>query len=176
MVFLIENLVKSAKDGNEASINEIINKFKYFIIKQANRYRIPSYDFEDLIQYGNLSVIKAVKQYRYGKESFTTYCTRSVINNFNALLKSQIKHYREVQNENILNLQVYDFKFEEEFIRTEDAKEALNILEEDEKKIIKDIYFSDKTLKESALESNMKYRKAFDIKKHALIKLKKYLE
>jgi RNA polymerase sporulation-specific sigma factor len=160
-------------------MEDIINKFKFFIIKQANKYRIPSYDFQDLIQYGNLSVIKAVKFYEIGNKNFTTYCTCSVINNFNALLKSQIKHNREIKNEDILMLQVYDFQLEDEFINNQlgkDVVKAFNLLEQDERKIITEVYFNDKTLKQTALEGNINYSKAYKIKKNALNKLKKYLE
>lgn len=178
-MFLIEKLVKSAKEGDKAAMDDIIRKFKYFIIKQATRYRIPSYDFEDMMQHGNLSVIKAVKYYKTGDKKFTSYCTRSVINNFNALLKSQIKHAREVANEDLLSIQINDFKLEEEFISLEDCKrvvQALKTLELCEQKIIKEIYFNYKSSKEVAIELDIKYSKVTQIKKIALIKLKKHLE
>ena len=95
-MFIIEKLVKRAKNGDRAAMDEIIEKFRYFVIKQSGKYKIPSYDFEDLVQHGYLSIIKAVKLYKPGRSSFTTYCTNAVINNFNALLRGQIKHFRGV--------------------------------------------------------------------------------
>lgn len=178
MVF-IEELVKNAKNGSEADLNDIIKRFKYFIIKQAGRYRIPSYDFEDLVQYGNLSIVKAVKFYKPGGERFTSYCTRAVINNFNALLKSQVKHYREVRDEGLLNIQVYDYKIEDECINSvliDEAAYYLDKLPVIERRIIYEFYVNGKTLKNTALELNINYKTAVALKKKALIKLKKYLK
>jgi RNA polymerase sigma factor (sigma-70 family) len=178
-VLYIEELVRAAKTGDKAAMEHVVTSFKFFIIKQASKYRIPSYDFEDLIQYGNLSVIKAVKHYKIHNKKFTSYCVHSVINNYNALLKSQIKHYKELQNEDVLNLQTNDFNLEDAFICTESKKEivqALNKLKLSEKTIINKMYFNDKTLKDIALEGNMKYSTAYSVKKSALNKLKKYLE
>ncbi|WP_065079111.1 RNA polymerase sigma factor, partial [Clostridium ragsdalei] len=137
------------------------------------------YDFDDLVQHGYLSVIKAVKLYKIGKGSFTTYCTNSIVNNFNALLKGQIKHFREVQDEGVLSIQPYDFTLEDEVIafdQAEKIKLALCNLQDIEIKIIKSVYMEGRTLKETAEILNIKYRHAIEIKKAALNKLKKYLK
>lgn len=179
VVFIIEELVKRAKDGEISAINEIIEKFSYFIIKQAAKYKVPSYDFDDLVQHGYLSVIKSVKLYDIGKRSFTTYCTNAVINNFNALLKGQIKHYREVQDDNIIDLKEYDFTLEDEVIAYDEAQKirrAMEKIEGIEQDIIKAVYIDGKTLKEAAFDYNVNYRKAIEIKKEALNKLRKYLK
>ncbi|MCD3218208.1 sigma-70 family RNA polymerase sigma factor, partial [Clostridium botulinum C] len=55
----MENIIKRAKEGDRASIISIIEKYKPFIFKIAHKYNIPGYDFEDLVQHGYLSVIKA---------------------------------------------------------------------------------------------------------------------
>ncbi len=177
-MFIIEELVKRAKDGDKAAVDEIIEKFKYFIIKQAAKYSVPSYDFEDLVQHGYLSIIKAVHLYKIGRGSFTTYCTNAVINNFNALLKGQIKHYREIQDEDIINSELYEFTLEEEFIAYEETKRvknALDKLQDTEKNIITSVYIKDKTLKEAAVHFDITYKKAIKLRKEALRKLRKYL-
>ncbi|WP_049781926.1 sigma-70 family RNA polymerase sigma factor [Clostridium ljungdahlii] len=160
-------------------MDSIIAKFTCFIIKKAYKYNIPSYDFDDLVQHGYLSVIKAVKLYKIGKGSFTTYCTNSIVNNFNALLKGQIKHFREVQDEGVLSIQPYDFTLEDEVIafdQAEKIKLALCKLQDIEIKVIKSVYMEGRTLKETAEMLNIKYRHAIEIKKSALNKLKKYLK
>ncbi|MCB2357017.1 helix-turn-helix domain-containing protein [Clostridium estertheticum] len=63
MVFILETLVEKAKNGDRKSLMVIIEKYKFLIIKLASTYHIPSYEFEDLVQQGYLSVIKAVKIY-----------------------------------------------------------------------------------------------------------------
>lgn len=175
----MEELVKRAKSGDKSAAGEIIKKFNYFVIKQAGKYQIPSYSFEDLVQHGYLSVIKSIHLYKEGKSSFTTYCTNAVVNNFNTLLKGQIKHYREIQDEGVLNSQVYDFSLEDEIIayeETEKISQAIEMLEGEEQRVIKRIYIEDKTLKAVAKELNICYRKAIYVKKDAFEKLKKYLE
>jgi DNA-directed RNA polymerase, sigma subunit (sigma70/sigma32) len=79
VVFIIEELIKRAKGGDSTAVNEIIEKFSCFIIKQAAKYRVSSYDFDDLLQHGYLSVIKAIHLYKIGRGSFTTYFTNAVI-------------------------------------------------------------------------------------------------
>ena len=174
-MFIIEELLKSARSGDENSMNEIIKKFTYFIIKKASKYKIPSFEFEDLVQQGYLSVIKAVKLYKMGSGSFTTYCTNSIVNNFNALLKGQIKHYREIQDEGILSVQPYDFTLEDEVIAYDEAYKiniAADKLPDIEKKVVKLVYIDGETLKKTAEILNINYRKAIEIKKESLNKLK----
>lgn len=171
----MENLVKNAKEGDSNSMAVILNKFKYFIIKHAKKYVVPSHDFEDLIQHGFLSIIKAVQLYKLGSNNFTTYCSNAIINNFKALLKGHIKHYREVQNEAILNIQVYDFTLEDEVIAYDETKRAiklLNSLPEEERNILSGVFLQNKTLKEVAATYDINYRQAVEIKRKALIKLR----
>lgn len=171
----MENLVKNAKEGDSDSMTVILNKFKYFIIKHAKKYVVPSHDFEDLIQHGFLSIIKAVQLYKLGSNNFTTYCSNAIINNFKALLKGHIKHYREVQNEAILNIQVYDFTLEDEVIAYDETKRAiklLNSLPEEERNILSGVFLQNKTLKEVAAAYDINYRQAVEIKRKALIKLR----
>lgn len=171
----MENLVKNAKEGNNNSMEIILNKFNYFIIKHAKKYVVPSHDFEDLIQHGFLSIIKAVQLYKLGSNNFTTYCNNAIINNFKALLKGHIKHYREVQNEAILNIQVYDFTLEDEVIAHDETKRIIKILSsfpEEEQNIISGVYLQNKTLKEVAATCSINYRQAVEIKRKALIKLR----
>ena len=177
-VFIVEELVRKAKDGDENALGEIINKFNYFVIKHASRYKVPSYDLDDLIQHGFLSIIKAVHQYRLGSNNFTTYCNNAVVNNYNALLKGQIKHYREIQNEELLSIQPYQFTLEDEVIAHEETKKMIQALKEFddiEKSIINGVYFENKTLKEVAITCNINYRKAMGIKKKTLNKLRFFM-
>jgi RNA polymerase sporulation-specific sigma factor len=110
---------KGIKTGDEEAVGEVINKYKYLILKEASKYRIPSYEFEDLVQQGYLSVIKAIGRYKLGSNSFNGYCIRSIRTNFKALLKGKIKHYREVPNAEPISIGVaaeYSFTLEDEVI------------------------------------------------------------
>lgn len=175
----MEALVKSARNGSNESIEIILNKFNYFIIKHAGKYIVPSHDFDDLIQHGFLSIIKAIYLYKPGSNNFTTYCTNAIINNYKALLKGHIKHFREVQNEAILGLQVYDFTLEDEVIAHDETKrimEALKNLSTEERNIISGVYIQHKPLTEVAATYGISYRKAVEIKKRALNKLRQAVD
>lgn len=178
-MFIIEDIIKRAKGGDSEATREIIEKFNYFIIKQAGKYKIPSYDFDDLLQHGYLSVIKSINLYKTGKSSFTTYCTNAVINNFNALLKGEIKHFREVPDENMASRERYDFTLGDEttaYEETERIMEAMDKLSPLEKNIITQVYIKDKTLKETSSKCKISYRKAIEVKKSALNKMRKFIK
>ena len=171
----METLVKSARNGSNESMEIILNKFNYFIIKHAGKYIVPSHDFDDLIQHGFLSIIKAVYLYKLGSNNFTTYCTNAIINNYKALLKGHIKHFREVQNEAILGLQVYDFTLEDEVIAHDETKRIMEVLKNlstEERNIISGVYLQHRPLTEVAVTCSINYRKAVEIKKKALNKLR----
>lgn len=171
----MEKLIKSAKLGNSQAMETILNKFNYFIMKHARKYIIPSHDFEDLIQHGFLSIIRAVQLYKLGSNNFTTYCNNAIINNFKALLKGHIKHFREVQNQEFLNAQMYDFTLEDEVIAHDETLRVIKILNsfpEEEKNIISGVYLQNKTLKEVAATCNINYRQAVEIKRKALNKIR----
>ncbi|MGE5628583.1 MAG: sigma-70 family RNA polymerase sigma factor [Solirubrobacterales bacterium] len=126
-----------------------------------------------------LSVINAVKLYNPVKNSFTTYCTNGIVNNFKALLKGQIKHFREVQDEGILNSKICDFTLEDEIIAYEETlnlKKAMEKLNLQEQNILNLVYVKGLKLKEAAALSQVKYRTAIEIRKTALSKLKELLK
>jgi len=112
----MEKLVEKAKNKESGATQAITEKFKYLIFKEASRYHIPGYDTEDLIQHGYLSVIKAIALYKLGSNSFNGYCINAIRMNFKALLKGEIKHFREVPNSNMIDFDAeehYEFTLEE---------------------------------------------------------------
>lgn len=95
------------------------------IFKEAAKYHIPGYELEDLIQHGYLSVIKAISMYKLGSNSFNGYCITSIKMNFKALLKGQIKHFREVPSNEMLDFDTaggYEFTLEDEVIVYKEIK------------------------------------------------------
>jgi len=115
----MEKLVEKAKKSEEGASAEIIEKFKYLVYKEASRYHIPGYAMDDLIQHGYLSILKAIAMYKLGSNSFNAYCINSIRMNFKALLKGQIKHFREVPNNDMLDFDTaenYEFTLEDEVI------------------------------------------------------------
>jgi RNA polymerase sporulation-specific sigma factor len=115
----MEKLVEQAKLNEAYATIQIIEKFKFLVFKEASRYHVPGYTMEDLIQHGYLSIVKAIAMYKLGSNSFNGYCINSIKMNFMALLKGQIKHFREVANSEMVDfdcLDNYEFTLEDEVI------------------------------------------------------------
>ncbi|MEK6264593.1 MAG: sigma-70 family RNA polymerase sigma factor [Clostridium sp.] len=148
----MEKLVQRAKTKESGATEEIIEKFKYLIFKEAARYHIPGYEIQDLVQHGYLSVIKAIAMYKLGSNSFNGYCIKAIRMNFKALLKGQIKHFREVPNSDMVDFDLsgnYDFTLEDEVMAYDEVKKlyvALATLDTLEREIIEKYYILDKPL------------------------------
>lgn len=79
----------------------------------------------------------------------------------------------------MIDLKVHEFTLEDEIIAYDEAQKvkiAMDKLGSIEKNIIIPVYIEGKTLKEAAADCNINYRKAIEIKKEALNKLRKYLK
>ncbi|WP_298847170.1 sigma-70 family RNA polymerase sigma factor [Clostridium sp.] len=174
----MEKLVENSKNGDSEATVLILGKFKYLIIKECSKYHIPSYTTEDLIQHCHLSVIKAISLYKLGSNSFNGYCITAIKMNLKALLKGEIKHFREVPNSNMIDFDAeehYEFTLEDEVIAYDEVKNlytALNTLPPFERYILERYYIMGHSLTEIAATSDKSYHQYARIKKNALKKLK----
>jgi len=174
----MEKLVEKAKTKEGRAAEEIIEKFKYLIFKEATRYHIPGYAVEDLIQHGYLSVIKAIAMYKLGSDSFNGYCINAIKMNFKALLKGQIKHFREVPSSETLDFDTsgdYEFTLEDEVIAYDEVKKlyiALDKLDPSERDILERYYILEQPLGEIACDSDKSYHQFARMKRKALEKLR----
>ena len=174
----MEKLVEKAKTKEGTAIEEIIEKFKFLVFKEASRYHVPGYELEDLVQHGYLSIIKAITMYKLGSNSFYGYCINSIRMNFRALLKGEIKHFREVSSSEMVDFDaVEDYKFtlEDEVIAYDEVKKlhvALDKLEPLEREIVERYYVLDQSLGEIACDRDKSYHQLVRIKKKALEKLR----
>lgn len=174
----MEKLVGLAKTKEGGATEQITEKFKYLIIKESARYHVPGYNFEDLIQHGYLSVIKAIAMYKLGSNSFNGYCINAIRLNYRALLKGQIKHFREVPSVDMLDLDRsgnYEFTLEDEVIAYDETKKlyaAIATLEPLEREILEKYYILEKPLGEIACDSDKSYHQLARLKKKAIKKLK----
>ncbi|WP_251862428.1 sigma-70 family RNA polymerase sigma factor [Clostridium sp. Marseille-Q2269] len=151
-------LVKRYRQGETYILKDIIEIFIPIILKEVSKYKIKCYDYEDLVQHGYLSVIKAVNMYRGNGDSFKFYCIKAIKQNYRALLKGEIKHHREIPEEK--DIYPYEFTIEDEILAYEKTKElykALDRLNKEERIIIADFYLKDKTLQIMAENSNKSY-------------------
>lgn len=178
---MIGELYKRYKKGDNDAILEIIDNFKPLIFKESRKWKIKCYDYEDLVQHGYLSIIKALNIFKGEPEKFVGYCIKAIKMNYRALLKGEIKHHREIPDEYILDKADNDYLFtlEDEVIAYEKTKElynALDKLSESEKHIIKEAYFNNNLVNKIALDSNLTYNKVRYKKFKALKKLQKELK
>ena len=176
----IEELVLKAKEGDEEATKLIIDKYTGFIIKEASKYRIPSFDFDDIVQHGYLTVIKSIKIYKSNSNSFHGYVINAIKNNIGDLLRGNIKHYREIPDESIVQKDSGDYSFtiEDEIIAYDEVKklyEALDKLSEQERDIINEFYFNERNMREYADTNNIKYHTLMQRKRKTLRKLEQIL-
>jgi RNA polymerase sigma factor (sigma-70 family) len=173
-------LLKEYKNGDSEVLGKIIAYFIPIILKEASKWKISCYEYEDLVQHGYLSVIKAVNMFEGEENKFIPYCIKTIKTNYKALLKGQIKHHREIPSENILdNSNEYSFTIEDEIIAYESMKElykALDKLTPEEIEVINSFYIKNNTLKEIANSTNKSYNSVRYIKNKAIKKLQSMLE
>lgn len=120
----MENLLIKAKNNDGKSIKKIINTYMPLLISESSKYKIPEYDFEDIVQHNILSIIKSIKLYKLGSNSFDFFMEANLkLNNMN-LFKRKMKHNREIQNANTIERveDNYLFTIEEQGIAFELAK------------------------------------------------------
>ncbi|WP_366927960.1 sigma factor-like helix-turn-helix DNA-binding protein [Clostridium sp.] len=116
--------------------------------------------------------------YKLGSNSFNGYCINAIRLNFKALLKGEIKHFREVPNNDMLDFDCaanYEFTLEDEVIAYDEVKKlyvVLDTLDPVEREIIERYYIWGQPLGEIACDSDKSYHQFARIKKKALEKLR----
>jgi DNA-directed RNA polymerase specialized sigma24 family protein len=98
--------------------------------------------------------------------------------NFKALLKGQIKHFREIPNNEMLDFDTsgdYEFTLEDEVIAYDEVKKlyaALDKLDPLERDIVERYYVLEQPLGEIACDSDKSYHQFARLKRKALEKLR----
>ncbi|MCY6485414.1 sigma-70 family RNA polymerase sigma factor [Clostridium aestuarii] len=176
----MENIIKKAKKGDTQATAYIINKYKYLVLKKAGQYHIPGYEYEDLVQHGYLSIIKAIHMYKLGSNSYNGYFINTISTNFAALLKGTIKHLREIPNENIINNnKEYELTIEDQLIAYEEIKElydAMDSLQPIEREILNRYYINNESFREIACDIEYSYNRITYLRTRAINKLRKIIK
>ncbi|MBN3407959.1 RNA polymerase subunit sigma [Clostridium botulinum] len=173
----MHKLIKKYREGDNRALQKIIDNFIPLILKEASKYKIKCYDYEDLVQHGYLSVIKAANMYKGEDKNFKFYCIKAIKQNYKALLKGEIKHHREIPEDK--DIYSYEFTVEDEILAYEKIKEvykALDVLTNEERNIIECFYFKDKTIKSIAEQNNKSYNNIRYQKDKIIKKLQNSLE
>ncbi|GAA0719931.1 sigma-70 family RNA polymerase sigma factor [Clostridium malenominatum] len=174
----MDRFIGAAKEGDKEALGKIIENFMPLILKESSKYIIKCYDYEDLVQHGYLSVIRAVNMFKEEDKFFTPYCIRAIQLNYKALLKKEIKHHREIPDEFMQINKGYEFTIEDEilaFERTKELYEAMDKLTEEEKMVISSFYINKSSLREIAATSDKSYNNVRYLKDRAVRKLQKML-
>ena len=79
-----EEIVSLAKNGDTIALEFLISKYKNFVRSKARTYFLIGADREDIIQEGRIGLYKAIRDYRYDRQtsfhSFAEICvTRQII-------------------------------------------------------------------------------------------------
>ena len=79
-----EEIVSLAKNGDTMALEYLISKYKNFVRSKARTYFLIGADREDIIQEGMIGLYKAIRDYRYDRQtsfhSFAEICvTRQII-------------------------------------------------------------------------------------------------
>lgn len=184
----LESLVLEAQNGNRASMQEVLNRFIPFIIKTASGIFISGMDMDDLIQEGNVSVIKAVMNYDPNKNnSFLPYVKNAVKFNYFYSIRQKARFNSEISMQTPIGEEIElgdtfedDTDIEEEIIYEEEKtmlKAALDKLTYEERCEILS-YFNDEgiTLKKIAEERGIKYTTLVKRKNALVSKLKRNIK
>lgn len=177
------DLVKKAQMGDKEATQDIVSRFTPFIIKICRRIYVKGYELEDLIQIGQVSIIKAINKYEINRrDAFTTYAVNSIKINLYRLIKYKMNSISECSL-NTVNKSGYEIietltskdNTEDKVIENEEKLslyKGINRLSEKEKEVISWFYFKNRTLEEYAREHGICYRLAVERKRSAVRSLK----
>lgn len=182
----LKNLILKAKDKDQNAMEELINEYKYLIIKQASKVHVRGYEMEDLIQMGNITLMRCLEKYTPEKGNFTAYLSYAIKNNFNYLIRQRAKD-NEVQtieapietNLRIEDTLIADASTEDSFIEKELyklIKKEVDNLQGNLRDIITFIYINcEGNLKDYSKSRNLNYSTAAKRRTVAINKLRSSL-
>ena len=88
----LNDLLEKAKNGDTSSCEEILNRVQGLIFNSIQRYYNNRNEYEDLIQEGNLVVLKAIKEFDESKGVYFLGYLKTMLK-YTYLNKHSIKHH-----------------------------------------------------------------------------------
>ncbi|NLZ47386.1 MAG: sigma-70 family RNA polymerase sigma factor [Clostridiales bacterium] len=188
--FEMEAAVRRAKNGNKEELIKILDHFKSYIYKTANKYNIKNYDMYDLLQIAYVALINAVSKYRVGSNTFTSYAMISIQNAIKLTLRDNVSSSSEVSlnapmasedGDSIEFLEMLrdDEDIEDRVIKTLQygyLRKAISKLPSDEQELIIMVYYHRCPLTVYAKKKNISYINALRKRDRILEKLKAALK
>lgn len=182
----LNSIVLQAKKGDNKAMKTIIEKFTPFILKQCKNIYIKDYEFEDLIQIGQISLINAVKHFKIEKKKdFTGYAICSIKNNYKCEIRQKCKFNYEISlnsSNNIYNMtEMFPSAevIEDDYISKMEAKQlytCLRKLAKEDQELIEWIYLKQKSIKSFSQIQGIRYETCVRRKKAILMKLRNMFE
>ncbi len=165
--------------------NRIIQANLRLVVSLAKRYVTPSKDLPELISDGNVSLIRAVEKFDYGRGfKFSTYATWAIVKNFARTLPAELKQstrFRNSQDEMLAAEQDYrGDNVQLETVQTRRERQVnriLSYLSEREQQIISrrfglDYQLEPKTLEEIGDEIGVSKERIRQLQARAIEKLR----
>ena len=189
----MDDLIRNAKNNDNAAKEEIIKMYYPLIIKESKRVFLKNRSFEDLIQIGIVHLLKAINLFDLsrGSKSFSSYALWSIKNGYITLIRSEAKYNDEISLNlplyNAPDIEVADSIIDESIdiekkvtdsIIYNEINFALDKLDYEERDIIDFLYIDNETSNLSRYSKlrNKDYYYCSCLKKRALVKLKLMLK
>ena len=189
----MDDLIRNAKNNDNAAKEEIIKMYYPLIIKESKRVFLKNRSFEDLIQIGIVHLLKAINLFDLsrGSKSFSSYALWSIKNGYITLIRSEAKYNDEISLNlplyNAPDIEVADSIIDESIdiekkvtdsIIYNEINSALDKLDYEERDIINFLYIENETSNLSRYSKlrNKDYYYCSCLKKRALVKLKLMLK
>lgn len=109
-VLVDEEVVEFARDGDDAALEYLINKYKNFVRAKARSYFLIGADREDIIQEGMIGLYKAIRDFRLDKlSSFRAFAELCITRQIITAIKTATRQKHIPLNSYVsLNKPIYD--------------------------------------------------------------------
>lgn len=109
-LMLDEDVVEFAREGDDAALEYLINKYKNFVRAKARSYFLIGADREDIIQEGMIGLYKAIRDFRMDKlSSFRAFAELCITRQIITAIKTATRQKHIPLNSYIsLNKPIYD--------------------------------------------------------------------
>lgn len=109
-VLVDEEVVEFAREGDDAALEYLINKYKNFVRAKARSYFLIGADREDIIQEGMIGLYKAIRDFRLDKlSSFRAFAELCITRQIITAIKTATRQKHIPLNSYIsLNKPIYD--------------------------------------------------------------------
>ncbi|MGQ9531566.1 MAG: RNA polymerase sporulation sigma factor SigH [Desulfotomaculales bacterium] len=109
-VMMDEEVVECAREGDNAALEYLINKYKNFVRAKARSYFLVGADREDIIQEGMIGLYKAIRDFRLDKlSSFRAFAELCITRQIITAIKTATRQKHIPLNSYVsLNKPIYD--------------------------------------------------------------------